>query len=119
MQNESLKKLLVVTAGAVLIFWLLKPKGENDKGGPFSKDKKNDGFIRKPILDEGSLQHEDLKMAYDTLCVYIDACNAKESPAFLEDLKADIFENEGLDIYTDANGKLAVRDADGSDILKY
>lgn len=117
--NESVKKLLVMLLGGGLIFWFCKPKltaTGTDESLAFG-DKKSK-YIKKPILNEEALQDETLATAYDALCAYIDAHNEGESEANMEELNDEIRRQVGMEVYKDGNGKLAVRDLDGNPVLE-
>lgn len=117
MNNESLKKLAVITAISVLLFWVFKPKGNGEKSGTMDGSGTVGGKINKPSLPEDQLQDETVRNAYEALCAYIDAANDGESSSTLDLIKKDIKDKMGLVIYSDASGKLAVKDIQGNDIL--
>ncbi len=118
MENESLKKLLVILGGSLLIFWVLKPKkdGKDILSGFGGKKSKRD-IIKKPFMDDDALANPDLKLAYEALSQYIDAYNGGATDKELEAIKDEFKEQMGLVIYTDDEGLLAVKGTDGRDIL--
>jgi hypothetical protein len=114
--NDSLKQLILITGVSLLIFWIFKPKGDGEGKSIFSSSSGRK-IIRKPILSEDDLQDDYLRSAYECLCAYIDAYNEQESDKVLIEMKDDFKTDIGIVIYEDANGKLAVRDTEGNDIL--
>ena len=114
--REDVKKILVIAAASFVLFWLLKPKKTDTKKLFVSKSDDTD-FIKKPMLSDDDLQHEHLRLSYDALCAYIDAHNAGASKTAMQEIKNGFKQQIGIEIYTDANNKLAVRDIEGNDIL--
>ncbi len=114
---EDVKKIAVILGVSGLLFWIIKPKQSKGSGllDFFQNNKRTP--IRKPLLDEESLQDPDVKKAYDALCAYIDASNAGEKDSVLEEIKKEYKAQMNIEIYTDSAGKLAVRDLSGEDIL--
>ena len=118
MENESLKKLLVVLGASLVIFWIFKPKKDGkDILSNFTGRKPKRPIIKKPFIDDNDLQNPDLKLAYEALSAYIDASNTDASDEELEAIKDEFKEQMGIVIYTDAEGLLAVKDTNGYDIL--
>ena len=121
MNNESLKKLAVIVAVSIGIFWMLKPKLNEDDQNPFAnrENGKKTGFIRKPQIDDEQVEHDHIRMAYNALCIYIDALNAKENEEVLSGIRQSMRDEIYMEIYQDASGNYIVRDLDGNDVLRY
>ncbi len=117
--DTDLKHLLIIIPASVVIFWVFKPRA--DGKGIFASlgtaRKRED--LTMPVLDEDAMQSEDLRTAYTCLSSYIEAWNAGEDDATLEELKKEFKDEFNMVIYKAANGKMAVRDTEGHDILKY
>jgi hypothetical protein len=115
--NESVKKLFVIAAASILIFWIFKPRDEKGSGaGLFNKKREP---IRKPNISESMLEDEDICKAYECLCIYIEAYNAGESESDLLQIKNEFKTQLGIDIYEDCEGRLCVRRYDGEDLLNW
>lgn len=122
MQNETIKKLIVILGISFVIFWFIKPKKNGsvfsfNTGSDKTDKSEKKGFIKKPFLSEKDLEYPHLKLAYECLCAYIDAYNEGESEAALEAINNGFQKEIGIEIYTDENGKMAVKDASGNNVL--
>lgn len=117
MQNESLKKLFFIVGVSAVLYILFRPKGNKESLlSSFGKNKKG-GAIKKPLIDDEDLQHDEIRLSYEALCAYIDAYNDGESESSLQAIKDGFKEEMGIEIYTDPSGKLAVKNLAGDDIL--
>lgn len=116
--QDSVKKLAVIAAASLLIFWLIKPSldGKKDSFLPIGGGSKKSKYIKKPVLGNENEGDPFVLQAYDCLCAYIDAINNDESQATLDELNRG-FNDMGFDVYKDNTGRLAVRDMDGQPIM--
>lgn len=117
--DENVKKLGIIVGISILIFWFFKPREDGSTGfSLFGGSKKRDQ-AKKPEVDQDAMQHEEIRVAYEALCAYIDAYNAGEKDEVLSRMQADFKDKLGIDIYQDTQGRFAARGTDGSDILAY
>lgn len=116
MHNESLKKLLVIAGASIILFWFFRPK-KDAKDNLLNIGGQKKSYIKKPFLSDDELQNDDLKMAYEALCAYIDAFNDGAEKNELQAIKDDFESKLGIVIYEDNDGLLAVKDSNGNDIL--
>lgn len=114
--NESLKELLIIVGASLIIFFAFKPLKEGEPDTIFGLGGKRDQ-IEKPTLSSIEMQDEDMRMAYEAMCSYIDAYNDNATPEVLHNIVDDYENNMGLTIYCNMYGDIAVCDYDGNDIL--
>jgi hypothetical protein len=125
MENESVKKALLVFGGGFLLFLILKPKKKNWKsiysGGAVPEDKPEQRKkLQLPKIDPKDVKGN--KKAQDGLIVlkaYITAYNNGEPQKELDKLNEEIKKEYGLVVFRRGiDNKLVVADTSGKVILE-
>jgi hypothetical protein len=84
-------------------------------------DKEDDVVSRQPIkvpsINPSELKNRKVFDAFNALKAYITAWNAGESKADLNQMAKDIRFRYSVNVYRKSDGRLAVSDAAGNDII--
>jgi hypothetical protein len=129
--NTSEKTAVLVFSASFVVFWfLIKPRIRLKKSGTGSAGKASmDGFtdkeddvvsrqpIKVPSINPSELKNRKVFDAFNALKAYITAWNAGESKADLNQMAKDIRFRYSVNVYRKSDGRLAVSDAAGNDII--
>lgn len=125
MENESIKKALLVFGSGFLLFLLLKPKKKNLKkfyeGGAVPEDKPSERKkLQLPKVDPNDVKGN--KKAQDGIIVlkaYITAYNSGEPQQELDKLNEEIKKEYSLNVFRrGVDNKLVVADLSGKVIIE-
>ena len=125
MENESVKKALLVFGSGFLLFLLIRPKGKNWKkiyaGGAIPEDKPNQRKkLVEPKVDPKEIKGN--KKAQDAITVlkaYIMAYNNGEPQSELDKLNEEIKKEYALTVFRRGiDNKIVVADLSGKVIIE-
>lgn len=128
--NTSEKTAVLVFSSSLLVFWFfIKPRIKVKKTGSSSGKASMDGFteneddmvnrkpIKSPSINPGELKSKKVIDAFNAMKAYITAWNAGESKADLNQMVKDIRFRYSVNVYKKSDGRIAVSDAAGNDII--
>lgn len=129
--NANEKTAVMVFSASLLVFWFfIKPKikvkkATSDDGGKLSMDgftePEDDVVSRQPVkvpsINPAELKNKKVFDAFNALKAYVTAWNAGESKADLAQMVKDIRRRYSVSVYRKADGRIAVSDITGNDII--
>ena len=128
--SNNQKTAIMVFSAALLTFWfVVKPRIKIKKSAEKKPQTASmDGFTEKDnplkrtpiaaaIIHPRELRNPKIANAYNAMKAYIAAYNAGESLSDIKEMVKDIRRQFGIDVYRKPDGRVAVSDATGQDIM--